>query len=99
LQVRIASRKLDLDSHQLVAALAVLRAESATLEAQDLARASTLGDGKHYRALGRRDLHFRPQHGFLQSHRKIEPDVGAFATEMAMRRNLDRDDRIAATGG
>src|SRR6185437_16132763 len=95
----IVRRHLDLDRDELVAALSVLGGEAAALEAKRLARAGALGDGEHYRPLRRRDFDLRPQHRFLESHRKRQSDVGAVSGEEAVRRNLDRYDRVAAPSG
>src|SRR6185437_692620 len=99
LQLAIVRRDLDVDRHQLVAALAIPAGEAAALETENLARARSLGDRQHYRAFGRGDLDLRSEHRLLQSDRQGQADVGAFAGEEAVRRDLDGDDRVAAATG
>ena len=98
LQLGVVRRNVDLDAHQLVAALAVLGGEAAALEAQHLARRRPLGNGQHHRPFGRRHLHLGAEHRFLQRDREIQANVVAFAREEAVRSDLDRDDRVAASG-
>src|SRR5439155_10682904 len=96
LQLGVARRNIDLDAHQLVAALAVPAHEAPVLEPERLARGRTLGDGQHDCAFRRRYLHFGAEHCLLERDRKIEANIVALAREEAMRRNLNGDDRIAA---
>ena len=81
---------------QLVAALAVLAGEAAALEAQHLARGRSLGDGQHHRAFDRRHLDLGAEHRLVERHRQVEADIVAVADEEGVRRDLDRDDRVAA---
>ncbi len=46
---------------------------------------------------GRRHLHLRSEHRFLERYRQVEPDVVAVAPEEAVRRDLDRHDRVPAS--
>ena len=55
-----------------------------------------LGIGQHHRSFGRRHLHLGAQHRFLERDRQLEPDIVPVAGEKAVRRDLDRDDRVAA---
>src|SRR5688500_1372045 len=96
LQRGIVGGKIDCHSDQLVAALAVLAGEAAALEAQHLARGRALGDGYHDRPLGRGNLDLGAEHRLLEGDRKGQADMLAVAGEEGMRRDLDRDDRVAA---
>src|SRR4051794_8196837 len=94
LKLGIVGGNVDLDGDQLIAALAVLGGETAALEPQDLTRRRSLGDGEHDRPIGRRNLHLGAEHRLLESHWKLEADVGAVARIETVRGDLDRDERV-----
>src|SRR4029079_3233594 len=96
LKIGIVGRNVDLDGDQLVAALAVLGGETAALEPQDLARRRSLRNGKHDRPIGRRNFHLGAEHRLLESHRKLEANVGAVTRVETVRGELDRDERVPA---
>src|SRR5437762_5972536 len=77
LEFRIVRRDVNLDSHELVAALAVLRGKAPPLETEHLAGRGALGNREHYRPLGRRHLHLRAERCLLERDRQVEPDVGS----------------------
>src|SRR5579864_4987100 len=97
LQFSIVCWNVDLDSHQLVAPLAVLRGKAAPLEAKHPAGRSAPGDREHHCSLGRRHFHLGAERCFLERDRQVEADVGSVAGVETVWRDLDRDDRVAAT--
>src|SRR5437588_11903529 len=91
LQLGIMGRDVDLDRHQLIAALTVLGDEPPPLEPQDFARGRAFGNGEHYGAVGCRYLNLRAEHGLLESDRQFEPNVVPLTGVEAVRGDLDRD--------
>src|SRR6476469_6572075 len=99
LELGVLRRHVDLDRHELVAALAVLGRKAAALEPEHLARGRALRDREHDRPFGRRHLDLGAEHRLLERDRKLHANVRALALEEAVRSDLDRDDRVAAPAG
>src|SRR5260221_9390807 len=99
LQLGIVGGHVDLDRDQLIPALAVFCHEPTPLEPQDFSGGGALGDGQHHHTLRRGNFHLGTQHRLLESDRQFEPNVGALARVEAVRRDLDRHNRVAAAAG
>src|SRR5689334_15842216 len=65
---------VDLDRHQLIAALPIPARETSALEAKHFPRTGALRNGEHHRPFGGRNLHLRAEHRFLERNRKLEAD-------------------------
>ena len=57
------------------------------------------GIAKFDRAVERRHAHLAAEHRLIKRDRQIEPQVGAIRLEQRMRRDVDRDQRIARLAG
>src|SRR4051812_7811508 len=95
LQLGIVGGHVDLNGDELVAALAVLGDETAPLETEDLSRGRPLRNGEHDWSVWCRHPDLGTQHRLLESHRQLEPNVGALARVEAVRRDLDCHNRVA----
>src|SRR6185503_7340468 len=78
---------------------AVFGFDPLALEAEGAAGTGAGGNRQIDRAIERRHPDFAAEHGFVQRHRQIEPQIGAVRLEQRMRRDINHDQRVAGFAG
>src|SRR6056297_3576718 len=85
----------NLETDILVAGLATRADDTLALQSQAAPRRGSLGDRHGHRARDRRHIDFRAEHGLVERYRELHLDVVPVTREDRMRKDTNRDERVA----
>ena len=91
-------RQHDTDSGEQIAGVA-FRLEPLALEAEGAPGIGPGRDSQFHRAVERGNAHLPAKRRFVKRDRQLKPQIGTVRLEQRMRRDVDRDQRIACSAG